>query len=271
MTLPPITDNQQQILTLLYTYRFLTRPQLHRFIGHSDIRSLHRWLFDLQRKKYIERQFDTDLVGRTRPATYYLGRNGIRWLRMQGKYPESELIKRYREPTRTQAYIETNRLVAQLGATMAEVEAAAGNERYFWAPPTDYNTWGSAYESLIGLKPSLVFIRHTFSDSGHREAPYLLEIVRRSASPLYIRQRLTAYLRYLSADDWDGSFQVSPTVLFVCPDRLSLKAAKRQTRRLLGDETHAIPIRFTTIDTLAGAGIRSPIWEPASRRAYPRE
>ena len=263
VTLPSITVKQQQVLTLLYTYRFLTTLQLQRFMGHHHKGRTLIWLRDLRAKGYIAWRYDTSSTGRTKPAVYYLDRRGISWLRASGQYAESELRKRYDEHTRRPAYMETCRLVAD---TALAVGVVTGGEHYAWATPADYGTWGPSYETLQQLQPALVLIRQVSSAAGIVSTSYLLEFSRRSATPLLVRQRLKAYLRYLSAADWQDAFTVCPIVLFVVPDTTSLPLAKRYIRRTLPEAASELPLRLATLDAVSAAGIHAAIWERAVKR-----
>ena len=111
MKLPKLTKKQAEILTLLYTYRFLNRIQIQALMNHKDKKTINIWLKDLTEKNYIHRIYSTHFLEKTKPAIYYLGINGIRQLKTcaqeavddAGKvtyaptYPIEELRKRYRE------------------------------------------------------------------------------------------------------------------------------------------------------------------------------
>jgi hypothetical protein len=81
MKLPKITSKQQDIVELLYRYRFLNRIQIQSFMGHTDKRRVLAWLKDLREKQYVTWIYSTDFTEKTKPAIYYLGLNGIRYLK----------------------------------------------------------------------------------------------------------------------------------------------------------------------------------------------
>src|SRR5579884_2239122 len=106
-TLPPITTKQQEILKLLYRYRFLNRTQIQTLLNHKDKRRIISWLKDLREKQYVDWRYDaTDFIAKSQPAIYYLSLNGIRYLRQLDIYPNEDLRKRYKEPNRTQVFID---------------------------------------------------------------------------------------------------------------------------------------------------------------------
>src|SRR5579871_5405580 len=103
MDLPPITNKQAEIITLLYRHRFLSREHIQKFLKHKLKARSSDWLRDLKEKGYVERIYDEhDFVGKTKPAVYYLGLNGLRHLRSLENYPDEELRKRYTESKRKQ-------------------------------------------------------------------------------------------------------------------------------------------------------------------------
>src|SRR5271165_6813685 len=101
MNLPNITTKQQDILKLIYRYRYLNRIQVQTLMGHKDKSLVSIWLKDLREKQYVEWIYSTDFTEKTKPAIYYLGVQGIRFLKGTGDYPTEELRKRYREPGRS--------------------------------------------------------------------------------------------------------------------------------------------------------------------------
>ena len=83
MNLPKITTKQSDILKLLYTYRYLDRKQIQLAMNHTDKRRILAWLKDLREKHYVEWIYSTDFAEKTKPAIYYLGLNGVRYLKTQ--------------------------------------------------------------------------------------------------------------------------------------------------------------------------------------------
>src|ERR1039458_4149791 len=119
MPLPTITTKQQEILQLVYRYRFVDRIQIQALMGHKDKRRSSRWLKDLKEKHYIEWIYDdTNLTNKTKPAVYYFGLNGIRALRTNGEYLPDELRKRYHESSRQLGFKDRCLLIASCGVSL---------------------------------------------------------------------------------------------------------------------------------------------------------
>src|SRR5579859_1360954 len=79
--LPPLTKRQEEILVLIYRFRFINIKQLQRYFKHKDARRINTWLRDLVAKKYLGRIYSHKLLENTKPAIYYLMNNGIIWIR----------------------------------------------------------------------------------------------------------------------------------------------------------------------------------------------
>jgi len=118
--LPTVTKKQRDIVDLLYSYRFLNRIQIQTFLKHKDYKTINLWLRDLLDKQYVGRIFSTDFAERTKPAIYYLSLNGIKHLKSMDFHSIEELAKRYREPTRSQTYIDRCLLLADCAIALEQ-------------------------------------------------------------------------------------------------------------------------------------------------------
>ena len=70
--LPKLTKKQQEILRLLYNFRFLNRIQIQALLKHKDPKTINLWLRDLRAKGYVEWIYSTHFAEKTKPAIYYL-------------------------------------------------------------------------------------------------------------------------------------------------------------------------------------------------------
>src|ERR1035437_6375942 len=104
MKLPNITKKQQDIIKLIYSYRYLDRIQIQLAMNHKDKRRIIAWLKDMREKHYVEWIYSTNFVEKTKPAIYYLDINGIRYLKSLDLYPIEELRKRYKDASRSRTF-----------------------------------------------------------------------------------------------------------------------------------------------------------------------
>jgi hypothetical protein len=289
--LPKLTKKQQEILKLLYRFRFLNRIQIQALMGHKDPKTINLWLRDLRAKGYVEWIYSTHFAEKTKPAIYYLGLNGVRYLRtltrtskdddgntiVSQTYPPEELRKRYKEPSRSQTYIDRCILLADCCVTLRRQSTNKLN--YFYQTEADYLLEGSYYHFILGselIQPSLVFCKDRLDDEGNEEKTlksYVLEIFDSTLPRYRMKKRLGDYVKYLDEEDITWKEQTDteklPVLLFVCPRTTDLIYAKRRTRKLIADawewkdEEERPRIRFTTADKIKQHGLLSKIWEEA--------
>lgn len=250
-TRPPITPKQQEILKLLYRYRFLNRTQIQTLLNHKDKRRVITWLKDLREKEYIDWQYDpTNFIAKSQPAIYYLSLNGIRHLRSLNEYPTDELRKRYKESNRTNVFIGRCLLIADCCIALI----AKSNDKlwYTFSPSTDYTNPNDLHHNLIELNPHLYISKH----QGDKVTEYLFESFEQTLPKYQLRKRLKDFVEYLN----DAEGPSSLVVLFACASTADLLYIKRRVR-MLTDDNDDLQIRVTTLGKLKLSGITSDIWE----------
>lgn len=262
MNLPKITTKQQEILKLLYRYRYLDRIQIQKELQHKDKRRILAWLKDLREKHYVEWIYSTDFIGKTKPAIYYLGINGIRYLKALDSYPIEEVRKRYKDSNRSRTFIDRSLAIADCA-----LELEATSPGFSCTTEGDYIDPNHDYHFLAEhdiLRPSLYIQKRTRGAT----ANYLLELFDASLPRYRMRRRLKAYVTYLDEGEWEGD-DPKPIIMLVCPTSTELIYAKRATKKLIEDtyvEENELRVRFTTTETLKQEGIMAKIWEEGRMR-----
>lgn len=261
MTLPAITTKQQEILKLLYRFRFVDRIQLQAFLQHKEKRRSSRWLKDLRDKHYVEWIYSTDFTEKTKPAVYYLSLNGVRLLRTLGDYPAAELRKRYKESERQPVFIARCLILADCAINLQARSAENKDVTYTNITQADYADPEHEYHFLSELGPHLYFRKQ----AGKVTTNYLLELFDTTTPRYMVKKRLKDYVTYLDDGDWESetSDDTPPIVLLACPTTAELIYAKRRIRRLLEDvsDEENIHIRLATIEQLKQSGVTGKIWE----------
>ncbi len=259
-TRPPITLKQQEILTLLYRYRFLNRTQIQQLLNHKDKRRILSWLKDLREKVYVDWHYDSnDFVAKTKPGIYYLTINGIRYLRSTGDFPAEELRKRYKESTRTQSYIEKCLIIADCCVTLKA--NTVGDVTYSFCVGADYTDPESDYHFLSEIYPDLYFTKR----DGDTEITYLLELFDNSMPRYAVKKRLSEFVDYLVGEEWRDSMQIDepPIILLAFESTTELLYSKRRIRTLLDGEpdNHHSSFRFSTQEKIEQHCVSGVIWE----------
>jgi len=258
MKLQSITTKQEEILKLLYTYRYLDRIQIQKALNHKDKRRILAWLKDLREKQYIEWIYSTDFVEKTKPAIYYLGINGIRYLNSLDEYPIEELRKRYKDSSRSRTFIDRSLAIGNCCLALDSDQFSVLTEAEYIDPDHDYHFLA---EHDI-LRPSL----HIQKQTKDVTTNYLLEIFDASLPRYRMRRRLKAYVTYLDDQEWEGD-DPQPIILLVCPNVTELIYAKRATKKLIEDTYEDdLHMRFTTAELLQKHGITAKLWEEGRLR-----
>lgn len=260
--LPPLTPKQQAILKLLYKYRFLNRIQIQTLLKHKDKRRIISWLKDLRDKQYVDWHYNAnDFIAKSQPGIYYLSLNGIRYLRSLNTYLNEKLRKRYREPGRTQIFINRCLLIVDCCITL---QAKSNNGlKYTCVLPSDYIDPNSEYNFLSELKPSLCFIK----EDNDQTTIYLLEVFDPLMPRYAVRKRIKDYVEYLASGDWqdEAGHDDPPVILIACPTVADLIYCKRRAKKESEDndlsEDEASRIRFATIEKIKELGVTARIWE----------
>ena len=280
-------------------------------MGHKDPKTINLWLRDLRAKGYVEWIYSTHFAEKTKPAIYYLELNGIRHLRTltisysatddvgaeieetEPAYPLEELRKRYKEPTRSQTFIDHCLLIADCCIALEKENTvnkpkvneinnsptSRGTMHYYYQTEASYLLERSYYHFILDseiIRPSLMFCKDALNKDGNDRTTlesYLLEIFDATLPRYRIKKRLSDYIQFLDEEgtDWQDLTETKklPIVLFVCPRTTDLIYAKRRTRGLLSEmwewEDEERPhMRFTTVDKLKQGGLLDAgIWEEA--------
>lgn len=251
-TSPHITFKQQEILELIYRYRFLNRKHIQALLNHKDKRRVISWLKDLREKKYVNWKYNaTHFITKGQPAIYYLSLNGIRYIRSLSTSQIDELRKRYKDSSRTQMFIDRNLLIAD--CCVAIIAESNDKIQYSFSLPTDYAKSNDPHNHLKELKPHL-FLSMRQSNNATQ---YLLENFEQSLPQYQLRERLKKYVSYLN----DNSGSSLLVALFICANTPNLLYVKRNVKKLLENNERVLHIRVTTLDKVKTDGVTGTIWE----------
>ena len=258
MTLPPITNRQQDILQLIYLFRFLDRTQIQSFLGHKDKKRINAWLNDLRDKQYLGCIYTRTLGPNTIPAVYFIGLNGLRYLKTTDYADVAQLTKRYRDSIRKPGFVARNLAIATCALDLQQ--ASSETITYKYSMSTDYQDPASPHNFVAesGLEPALLI----FERSGQKTKPYLLDIFDQSLPQYRIRTKLKTYLEFFRSGEWEIKTHLPrPILMFVCPDTHHLILTKRYLIRLMREQGMHLSVEFTTVGTLKTHGLLGHTWE----------
>lgn len=276
MNLPKITPKQQEIIKLIYRYRFITRKQIQALLGHTDKRRSSAWLKELREQHFLDWLYDpNDPNERSTPAVYFLGINGIRFLRKMGEFAEEDLRKRYKDATRQQGFVARCLLLVDCAIHLEGRNKGDDEVSYTFALEADYTNPDSECAIVAEsefIHPDLIFTKEADTDDGYINQTYFVQFFDLATPRYMVKKKLKGYVEYFDSgepEDWQQQTgeEEPPIVLVTCPSLTELIYAKRYTRKQfeeydLQDREH-VRIRFATIDKIKSQGMTGLIWEEA--------
>lgn len=273
MNLPKLTPKQQEIIKLLYRYRFITRKQIQSLLGHTDKRRVSAWLKELREQQFVSWFYGpTDPTERSTPAIYFLDINGIRFLRQTGEYAEADLRKRYKDAGRQQDFIDRCLLLADC-AIHLEARNKDDDVSYAYALEADYTDPDSDF-CMMGesefVHPDLAFTKEAETDEEHVNQTYFVQFFDLTTPRYMVKKKLKGYVEYFDSEEpeeWQKQFSQDelPIILIACPTLAELIYAKRYAKKQFEEyelhEREDVRIRFATIQQVKRQGVTGLIWE----------
>jgi hypothetical protein len=133
---------------------------------------------------------------KTKPAIYYIGINGVRYLKTVDEYTPEEVRKRYRESSRSQTYINRCILLADCCITLEKKRTKT--TRYYYETEAEYledNYYHFISESEL-IHPHLCFSEEEYKGAGDPVTidSYLLKIFDVTLPRYRMKKRLSNYV-----------------------------------------------------------------------------
>lgn len=262
MTLPEITTSQQQIIKLIYRFRFLSRIHIQKILNHKNPSTINQWLTDLTEKKYIYRIYSKKFNENTKPSIYHININGIRFLKSSGNYQTEHMQKLYHENKRSAGFRIHSLGLADFICNLVDF-SRKNNEHIKVLTRTDYETGDDEFkELLIKLAPDLYF---SYSGTGIAKMGFV-EMIDENEPSFAIRRKIRRYIQYLQQGDWDAvNDEKFPSLIFILPSIKKSKLLQRMIKQMryeFNDEDLNTELRcnLALISNIQKDSIASPIW-----------
>ena len=213
MQIPSITQKQNQIIPLLYKYRFLATYQFQQLLNHKFPHRINEWLNDLVNKKLIARLKLIDDV--TQPYIYCLAQKSKYILTDKDIYDETFLNRLYKEKNLTSNFISHMLLLSDVYLylnSQKEIESTISFYSKHELQGYDYfpEELPDAYIAVENQNDTARYVLDLFDDY----------------TPLWaIRKRIKTYLQFYEDNIWQEKTENSPfpAILFVLPNERVLK------------------------------------------------
>jgi len=269
-----ITQKQKEIITLLYKYRFLNRVQIQTFLNHKYHKRINDWLKDLNQKEYINRIYSTKFGENTKPAIYYIGLSGIRYLKTQDDCSIDVIRKLYRDKDRSESFIDQCILVGNIVLQLKEAILKSKEEGKFelsYQVSTATNIADPEYRFnfLTEIKVDLAIKKQSKkkTDKSANTSYFLFMIIPPTLPQYSIRKRMKDLIAFYFNAEWETTINDAfPRIMIICPTLATMIYAKRMTRKLLedNDDPEDLQIQFATAEKIKKEGVTGKIWEAAN-------
>lgn len=203
-----ITKRQQEILYLLYRFRYLDRRQIQALLNQKDHRRVIPWLNEITELKLTTRYFEKTAAAN--PAVYSLDSEGRKYLKKTNDKINIQSLARLWRDKKYSAQFRNHCLFA----VDIYLSLAAFCDKY--KSVMNYRTKTELYqmEHMISPEPDSYF---SIKDLSGNVVRYFLEIFE-DIAPLAMRNRIKQYLHYFDSDEWQDSTGTSfPKIILVCP------------------------------------------------------
>jgi hypothetical protein len=245
-----ITPQQQEILSLLFRFRFLNRTQIQQLLDQKNHKRILLRLNQLADKELIKA-----IPGSNNQVIYCLASGGVNFLSLQASYDKQALDKYRHENKRSTAFISRCLFIADTYLKLRE--QGDPDKGYDMQVTSDYPQLETT-DLLVKLAPEALIT----DNSTKTKQPYFMVLLKEEPLPR-LRKRIVSYLYSFQSSDWqEATGEEFPIVLIVSPKeqikKYALKYIKRKMKELELDE---LKIRLTTQDKVKQSGLTGDIWE----------
>jgi len=211
-----ITKKQEEILILIYKFRFLDRIQIQALMNHKDARRINAWLKDLVEKKFLGRIYVRKIPENIKPAIYYVAINGIHWFEGRKECNQDILPRLKKEPYHSERFRSHCLFLAQIYIDLLKSDNHEFTLKNFETKVDMVN-----YEEILTPFPDSYITLIKQKGNTKKTNRYFLELIDEGTPRYYLRHRIKEYLDYFE------NHSSSTKVLLVCPNELTLKFLER--------------------------------------------
>lgn len=275
--IPRITLKQQEIIELIYKFRFSNRHQIQKIMGHKDYRRINAWLKDLVEKKYLGRIYSHKLLENTKPAIYYLDTHGILWCKINmgyayrdndGEIPAKDMKKFYDDKHASETFRNHCIVLCDIYIQFKDREKEVKCEYEFLTKTelVTLNKGGDDYEERKAYIPDVYIDKLVQTKKDVDTSTSCLELFDPHVPKYALQYKVRQYIQLHDEEDWkylsglDGQF---PTILLILPNQAKLNRLKNYIQELLDESYHVedLVFKLTTYQKVMEQGVGSDIWK----------
>ena len=217
-----LNAKQIHLLLLMYKFRFVTSILLADYRQTSNKSAINKSLRVLIKKGYIARRYDKSYKLLGKPASYYLAKEGFRYLRSNFNVDKRAIHAMYKNPSASETFaqhcLDVFRAYLSLKASYPDTF------KNYTRPEV------LEYDYMPSPTPDLYLGRKDIVAGSTNE--YLLDILT-DIQFFIIKKRINLYIKHFEEGDWPE--QSYPTVLIVCDDSKIQNKLSRYVQKQLDD------------------------------------
>jgi hypothetical protein len=250
-----LKKRHQQILILLYKFRFLNRKQIQKILNQKDWKRTIEWLNNLNQYKYIIKYYSKKID--EEPTVYSLGTMGRKYF-LEHKEIKDITIPLLDRVWREHKNSETSRkhwvLLADIYLSLMQLVKSArkgkGKLRFF----THVDLWGVKH--LILKEPDAYF---TIKEGSGDTKGYFLDIFDSYTQWDEITDRIQKYFQYFKKNLWqDYMKRPFPRIVIISPsDRY--KSIYGYIKKILIEKENGMLFYLSTWDEIQREGMNSKV------------
>ncbi len=249
----PLNAQQQDILLILYKFRFATVDLIAQYLELKSRKYTYTRVDNLVAQKYIGKQFsDEDKINR-KPAVFYLLPEGMKAVKAFSGVSAKALPNAYRDNRRSPAFIERSLMALRLHNKLRQLY---NNNLEFYS-----KTELQEYDFFPKNLPDCYLLI--------QNKPYMLDwLPATSTTYQATRSRVDQFIRHYASETWSVTEQSYPTVLFICDnpyiERQTQRIARRSTYKAIQNEEieeDGLTILTSTTKAIFSAPSKDvPVW-----------
>lgn len=254
MELPKTSNKQKEIIKLILTFRYLNSNQIKTILNHKDIRRINTWLKNLYLDKYLKRDYTPTFGLSHKSAIYYIGLNGIRYLKKQGLIDSDYAKRLYGEKNKSEIFKNHHIFLADIFLQLKEEERQNKKLGLTYTYLSQSELW--EYEELRELKID-AYIKKTKIKSKTKR--YFLTLFDKYVPDYVLEYKVKEYIKFYRSNKWKEviASKYFPTVLFILPNTQKLSIIRKHIKK-----SHPqFPINLTTSKEVQTKGFTADIWE----------
>jgi hypothetical protein len=272
-TLPEITEKQQNIIELVFKFRFINRKQIQQIFKHKDAHRINSWLKDLVEKNYLGRIYSHRLLENTKPAVYYLNNYGVLWCKenMGWNYRHdedclsvSEIKKFYEDKHASETFrnhcINICDIYLKFQNLNNGCEYDCSTKTELWTMQRN----DADFQEKKNYIPDMIMEKDNPDEKSW--SSFFLDLIDPHVPRYALQYKVKQYIKYCEQEDWSQYASKNnkfPTIIFVFPNQQKLNRLVNFIQQRL-NESYSEDISFilTTQEKMTIEGIRKQsIWK----------